>query len=54
MELLDFNDNAPQFQFFPHNVTVSEGIPISSTVFTVSAADPDSDSSVQYFLTPDG
>ena len=61
MELRDINDNTPQFRNINDNIpllqgsiSVSEGIRLSSILFTVSATDDDTTSTVSYSITPHG
>lgn len=54
VELIDINDNTPQFESLPQNITLSEGIPVSSIVLTVSATDDDTTSTVGYSITSNG
>ncbi|XP_035824511.1 protocadherin gamma-A3 [Aplysia californica] len=37
----DINDNAPVFVGLPYRTTVRENAPVGSSVYTVSATDPD-------------
>ena len=52
--VLDSNDNAPKFDSAVYSISVSESVPISSTILTVSATDPDLGSGgiVWYTLSP--
>ena len=54
VELNDINDNAPQFESLPQNVTVSESILPLSIVTAVSATDNDPSSTISYLITSDG
>ena len=55
VELRDINDNAPQFVIPPpQNINVSESIRSQSILFTVSATDDDTSSSITYLITPSG
>ena len=48
----DVNDSPPEFNQDVYEVAVSEGMPLMTTIFTVTATDPDSvgSHSIQYSL----
>ena len=56
ISVLDVNDNRPLFEMALYNVSVSESSPVSTSILTLSAADPDlgSNSRVRYLLEDGG
>jgi len=56
VELRDINDNTPQFSALtlPYHVRISESVPASATVTTVTANDADVDSVVSYSISDSG
>lgn len=54
VELRDRNDNTPQFVSLPLDIFVSEGIRLDSILFTVTATDDDTTSTIRYSITPSG
>ncbi|WAQ95200.1 CELR3-like protein, partial [Mya arenaria] len=52
VDILDFNDNAPQFINLPYNRRISESVTVNKTVLKVSAYDRDEEmnSKVTYYI----
>jgi len=53
VELRDINDNNPQFNtpVLPYRISISESIPVSTTVTTITASDADVTSVVMYSIS---
>ena len=53
VELGDVNDNNPQFNtlVLPYRVSISESVPVSATVTTITANDDDVTSVVTYSIS---
>ena len=52
IRVLDRNDTPPRFTAVPYAIRISEDAPVSSTVLTVHAEDPDLQGSVKYEILP--
>ncbi|KAI8521514.1 hypothetical protein Bbelb_012680 [Branchiostoma belcheri] len=56
VNIVDYNDNSPQFQNTPYETSVSESAAIGISIFQVSATDVDSgaNGAINFHLTSDG